>query len=73
MQEFLKYARSEGETLRIIGPDGVVLMDESRGDPGRPGEFANRPEIDRSQLRDLLLDSLAPDTVRWGSDRKSVV
>jgi hypothetical protein len=66
-EEFQKLARPEGETLRIISPDGTVLMDESRGEPGRPGEFANRPEIDRVQLRDLLLDSLVPGTVCWGS------
>ncbi|KAJ4288092.1 hypothetical protein N0V90_012109 [Kalmusia sp. IMI 367209] len=66
--EFQKLARPDGETLRIFSPDGTVLMDESRGDPGRPAEeFANRPEIDRSQLRDLLLDSLTPDTVQWNS------
>lgn len=67
LEEFKKLARPEGETLRIYSPDGTVLMDESRGEPGRPGEFANRPEIDRTQLRNLLLDSLAPDTVHWNS------
>ncbi|KAI1458189.1 FAD/NAD(P)-binding domain-containing protein [Annulohypoxylon moriforme] len=67
LDEFKKLARPEGETLRIYSPDGTVLMDESRGEPGRPGEFADRPEIDRSQLRDLILDSLAPDTVHWDS------
>ncbi|KAH6657934.1 hypothetical protein BKA67DRAFT_635417 [Truncatella angustata] len=67
LNEFQKLARPEGETLRIFSPDGTVLMDESRGEPGRPGEFANRPEIDRRQLRDLLLESLTPGTVHWGS------
>lgn len=66
-EEFQKLARPEGETLRIFSPDGTVLMDESRGEPGRPGEFANRPEIDRRQLRDLILDSLAPETVHWNA------
>ncbi|KAI1208211.1 FAD/NAD(P)-binding domain-containing protein [Annulohypoxylon truncatum] len=64
-EEFKKLARPEGETLRIYSPDGTVLMDESRGDAGRPGEFVDRPEIDRTQLRNLLLDSLAPETVCW--------
>jgi hypothetical protein len=45
----------------------MLLMDESSGDPGRPREFADRPEIDRAQLRDLLLGSLAPGTLQWGS------
>ncbi|KAK8137081.1 FAD/NAD(P)-binding domain-containing protein [Apiospora sp. TS-2023a] len=39
-----------------MSPDGAVLTDESRDDPGRPQEeFANRPEIDRAQLRDLFV------------------
>ncbi|KAK8099645.1 FAD/NAD(P)-binding domain-containing protein [Apiospora kogelbergensis] len=66
LEKFQRLARPEGETLRIIAPDGEVLMDESRGDPGRPDEFANRPEIDRTQLTDLLLGSLPPEAVKWG-------
>ncbi len=31
-----------------------------------------KPEIDRGQLRDLLLDSLAPETVRWGHALETV-
>ncbi|KAF1949862.1 FAD/NAD(P)-binding domain-containing protein [Byssothecium circinans] len=65
--DFQKLARAEGESLRIFSPDGTSVMDESKGEGGRPGEFANRPEIDRRQLRKLLLDSLAPGTVRWKS------
>lgn len=67
LEEFKKLARPEGETLRIFSSDGTVLMDESRGEPGRPGEFADRPEIDRTQLRDLILDSLSPETVHFDS------
>ncbi|KAK6952759.1 hypothetical protein Daesc_005053 [Daldinia eschscholtzii] len=67
LEEFKRLARPEGETLRIFSPDGTVLMDESRGEPGRPGEFADRPEIDRAQLRDLILDSLEPGTVHFNS------
>ncbi|KAI0121840.1 FAD/NAD(P)-binding domain-containing protein [Daldinia grandis] len=67
LEEFKKLARPEGETLRIFSSDGTVLMDESRGEPGRPGEFADRPEIDRTQLRDLILDSLTLGTVHFDS------
>ncbi|KAI1660485.1 FAD/NAD(P)-binding domain-containing protein [Daldinia decipiens] len=67
LEEFKKLVRPEGETLRIFSSNGTILMDESRGEPGRPGEFADRPEIDRTQLRDLMLDSLAPGTVHFNS------
>ncbi|GES33244.1 NAD(P)/FAD-dependent oxidoreductase [Streptomyces angustmyceticus] len=36
-------------------------------EPGADGPGAARSEIDRSDLRRLLLDSLAPGTVRWNS------
>ncbi|KAF2686348.1 FAD/NAD(P)-binding domain-containing protein [Lentithecium fluviatile CBS 122367] len=66
--DFQKLARPEGETLRIITPDGIVLLDESSpGKAHRPSEFANRPEIDRKDLRNMLLDSLSPGTVHWNS------
>jgi 2-polyprenyl-6-methoxyphenol hydroxylase-like FAD-dependent oxidoreductase len=49
-----------GEAMRIVGPDGTVRMAEE--DDGTGG----RPEVDRGQLRDLLLNSLPAGTVHWG-------
>jgi 2-polyprenyl-6-methoxyphenol hydroxylase-like FAD-dependent oxidoreductase len=47
--------------MRRIDPTGAIL---SRQVPA-PDEIF-KPEIDRGQLRDLLLGSLTPGTVRWG-------
>ncbi|GAA0497934.1 FAD-dependent oxidoreductase [Paractinoplanes deccanensis] len=58
---FRSEARPEGEELRILDPSGHTLVHHTP----RPGSFAGRPEIDRRVLRDLLLDSLPGDTVRW--------
>ncbi|KKJ97459.1 NAD(P)/FAD-dependent oxidoreductase [Micromonospora sp. HK10] len=55
---FQALARPEGQALRILDPDGTVLRDWQP----RPDERAN-PEIDRGQLRDLLL---GPLDVKWG-------
>ena len=59
--EFIAIARPEGQGLRIVDKTGTVHWDES----GAPETF-DRPEVDRGRLRDLLLDSLKPGTVRWG-------
>lgn len=59
---FRALARPEGQELRSLDPwTGALLMHE-RPEPGELG----RPEIDRGQLRGLLLDSLVAGTVRWG-------
>ncbi|RAO42180.1 Tetracycline resistance protein [Micromonospora noduli] len=58
---FQSEARPEGEEHRILDPTGRTLVHHEP----QPGSFSGRPEIDRSALRDLLLDSLPGDTVAW--------
>ncbi|TNH26599.1 FAD-dependent monooxygenase [Micromonospora orduensis] len=58
---FRSQARPEGEEHRIVDPSGRILVHHEP----QPGSFSGRPEIDRSALRDLLLDSLPGDTVVW--------
>ncbi|MFF9262410.1 FAD-dependent oxidoreductase [Streptomyces longwoodensis] len=48
------------QAVRVLDPEGTVLFD--RADDGTGG----RPEVQRGELRQLLLDSLPPGTVRWG-------
>ncbi|MGW6477790.1 FAD-dependent oxidoreductase [Streptomyces sp. NPDC055059] len=61
--QFLPLARPEGQQMRLVSRDGRTLFDAT---PPRADPAEGNPEIDRGQLRDLLLDSLTPDTVRWG-------
>jgi 2-polyprenyl-6-methoxyphenol hydroxylase-like FAD-dependent oxidoreductase len=49
-----------GEAMRILDHTGAVLRDEADD-----GEL-DRPEVDRGQLRDLLIDSLPGGTIHWG-------
>ncbi|MFD5122419.1 FAD-dependent oxidoreductase [Streptomyces sp. NPDC058385] len=65
LAEFRTLSRPEGQAMRILDTDGTVLRDW----PPRPDERAN-PEIDRGQLRDLLL---GPVDVQWGRDVTEVV
>lgn len=66
LDEFKKHARPEGEAMKLVKFDGSVLWDENEMGNMRPDEFADRPEIDRVVLRDILLDSLLPGTIKWG-------
>jgi 2-polyprenyl-6-methoxyphenol hydroxylase-like FAD-dependent oxidoreductase len=58
---FRKIIHEGGQEMRLVGPDGTVHVSEK--DDGTGG----RPEVDRGDLRDLLLDSLPGGAVRWGS------
>jgi len=64
-QAFQAEARPEDQGDRLYDADGNLLFDDDGQDYGRP-------EIDRSALRQLLLDSLTPDTVRWGSKVEAI-
>ncbi|MFI6472819.1 FAD-dependent oxidoreductase [Streptomyces sp. NPDC050516] len=59
--EFLAKVHPGGQAMRILDKHARVLREES--DDGTGG----RPEIDRGDLRALLLGSLPPGTVRWDS------
>ncbi|WP_066945073.1 FAD-dependent oxidoreductase [Microtetraspora fusca] len=65
LAEFQALSRPEGQAMRILDTDGTVLRDWQP----RPDDRAN-PEIDRGQLRDLLL---GPLDVQWGRGVTEVV
>ncbi|WP_031161316.1 FAD-dependent oxidoreductase [Streptosporangium roseum] len=54
------------QATRVLAPDGTVLLDEP--DDGTGG----RPEVQRGELRRILLDSLPAGTVRWGHKASGV-
>lgn len=64
---FLALARPEGQEWRLYDRHATLIRHD-RADEGD----VSRPEIDRGQLRSLLLDSLAPGTVRWGHSVRAV-
>lgn len=60
-EAFLDIVHTGGQATRVLGSDGTLLFaneDDGSGD---------RPEVPRGALRRLLIESLPPDTVRWGS------
>nr|WP_145488775.1 MULTISPECIES: FAD-dependent monooxygenase [Streptomyces] len=62
LDRFHAIARGEGQDMRLLEPDGTLLLQEDTPDDAP----LDRPEVDRADLRDLLLDSLPDHTVRWG-------
>ncbi|GII60944.1 oxidoreductase [Sphaerisporangium krabiense] len=58
--DFLQIVHEGGQAMRLLGPDGTVHVAEQDDDTG------DRPEVDRGDLRDLLLASLPGGTVHWG-------
>ncbi|GGX32021.1 FAD-dependent oxidoreductase [Streptomyces lomondensis] len=62
IDQFFAIARGEGQDMRLLEPDGTLLLQEDTPDDAP----LDRPEVDRAELRDLLLDSLPEGVVRWG-------
>ncbi|MGW0683780.1 FAD-dependent oxidoreductase [Streptomyces sp. NPDC002754] len=60
MEEFRGLVLEGHEAMRVLDPDGSLLYEQA--DDGTGG----RPEVYRGELRQILLDSLPPGTVRWG-------
>ncbi|KAJ7680917.1 monooxygenase [Mycena polygramma] len=66
--EFMKLSRPIGDQMRILDKTGKVHFEEAE-----ESGFADfNPEIDRGQLRTLILDSLNPGTVQWGHKATAV-
>jgi 2-polyprenyl-6-methoxyphenol hydroxylase-like FAD-dependent oxidoreductase len=65
---FARSSREEAKEFRLVTSDGVEVPgagEETHEDAG--------PEIDRGELRRLLLQSLCPGTVRWDHRVRDVV
>ncbi|MER7658277.1 FAD-dependent oxidoreductase [Streptomyces albidoflavus] len=61
LDHFLTISRPEGQEMRQLDSAGAIVFHHV---PEEDERF--KPEIDRGALRDLLLNSLEPGTVRWG-------
>ena len=60
--QFTALSRPHGQTLRVLDTTARTLLDIDQTD-----FEPSRPEIDRVTLRQILLDALPADTVRWST------
>jgi 2-polyprenyl-6-methoxyphenol hydroxylase-like FAD-dependent oxidoreductase len=60
-EQFQAIIHPGGQAMRVLDRDNTVLLEETDDESA-----GNRPEVDRGELRQMLLDSLPAATIRWG-------
>ncbi|MBB1601035.1 NAD(P)/FAD-dependent oxidoreductase [Variovorax sp. UMC13] len=63
---FLRLARYDDQGSRLLDMSGRLLFEQPDAAAG------DRPEIDRTALREMLLDALPTGCVRWGSSLRAL-
>lgn len=67
LEPFKRIARYDDQGSRLLDQAGQVLFESADASSG------NRPEVDRTALRGMMLDALPPGCVHWGCELVQVV
>ncbi|KAF8605091.1 FAD dependent oxidoreductase [Ceratobasidium sp. AG-I] len=70
--EFLKHARYDAQELKILTKTGEVVFHREKNPDASDNSEHSRPEIDRTALRDMLLEAFGVDNVAWDHTLASV-
>lgn len=71
LEEFNRNSLPEAEACKIVRGNGEIIWNDD-GEAMSAFHAGERPEIDRSVLRDILIDSLAEDVIQWNHKLVSV-
>ncbi|RZJ53350.1 MAG: FAD-dependent monooxygenase [Flavobacterium sp.] len=72
MEVFKTNYKADNERTRIVDQTTKVFLDYKEEATGDFGDKYFRPEIERGTLRNILLNSLEPETVVWNSHTVSI-
>jgi len=75
LQKFEALCSREQDSMTIRDKDGSLAFNDAEFGPPTGEERdpeRDRPEIDRGILRQLLLDSLEPGTIKWGYTLRNI-
>jgi 2-polyprenyl-6-methoxyphenol hydroxylase-like FAD-dependent oxidoreductase len=64
LDEFNKHSLPEAEASKIVRADGTIAYNDN-GEAMAAIHAGERPEIDRSVLRDILIESVDVDSIKW--------
>jgi 2-polyprenyl-6-methoxyphenol hydroxylase-like FAD-dependent oxidoreductase len=64
--KFQKITIPSADSMKLMKANGEVVWDENDTTQNKPPETSrDRPEVDRTNLRDLLLDAVDPESIQW--------
>lgn len=72
LDEFNAHSLPEAEASKIVKADGNIAYNDN-GEQMAAIHAGERPEIDRNVLRNILINSVAPESIKWGHKLLSVV
>jgi 2-polyprenyl-6-methoxyphenol hydroxylase-like FAD-dependent oxidoreductase len=75
LEEFKSKYRPGANKAIILNSEMKILMDEHNNEEKDKEDFGDeqfRPEIDRQDLRDMLVESVKPENIVWDSHFKSL-
>ena len=64
-EQFQRLSIPASEAMKLIKSDGTICWDENSMKTAEIRQVREQPEIDRKALRDILLNSIPSDSIRW--------